>query len=286
MPARHDPLPRVVRRILTKKERVLSSTRRHWAWLLGPAATLLAGTLLAVWFSSSFPDTAPLPNLLWLAWLLLVARTLWRCFVWTRNSFVVTSERFLLVTGNLTLTIAQLPLAFGKDITLRQSLLGQRLGYGEFVLETAPKDHLLRDVTWVPDCERLHRRISLLMQGDGLDSDGYTDVVVPGYDDNRIVFVDESSRSAPERVERAAGAGLPGVSTGTRGPGLLSLWRGVRSTLPSREHPQEGTGRRVRGLPIPRIPWRRRHHKQAGDSTPARPAGARQSSLPNVIRRL
>lgn len=239
---RHDRPPRVVRQILTKKERIIASTRRHWAWLVEPVASLLAGTVFAAWFGLSFSDTGPLINLVWLGWLVLLGRTCWYWFLWWRHCFVVTNERIMLVTGGLTQTTTQLPLVFGKDITLSQHLIGQWLGFGDFELETAPKDHPLgHKITWIPDCERLHRRISRQIQGDtadGHDSHQHTndtDMMVPAYgEDGGVVIIDESSRSAPEKVERVhrqAGESAPVVLQ--RGPGLLSLWRGIGSTRPS-----------------------------------------------------
>ncbi len=252
MALRHDPLPRVVQHILTKPERVIESERRHWAWLAEPVGTLLLGTLFALWISVNVPDGGEFLTLLWLAWLVLVGRTGWMWFLWWRQCFVVTSDRFILVHGGITLTVSQLPLEYGKDITLRQNLPGQWLGFGDFVLERAPKENALRHVTWLPDCERLHRRISRLLQGDDGKS-RYVESIVPTLDDDTIVIIDETSRSTrekvkAERVHRRAGE----VVTPVQSPGVLSLWRGIRSTMPGLSTPPAP----VRRPRLRRRPWR------------------------------
>lgn len=237
---RRGPLPRIVRRTLTRQEQIIVAVRRHWAWLLEPVLTLVVATIFVLGFAMETGGTDPLLNVLWLGWLLVVGRTAWRWYLWWRHCFIVTTERFVLAHGSWVLTVSQLPLAFGQDVTLRQSVPGRLLGFGDFILETAPKDHLLKNLTWLPEPERLYRRIARLMQGaDGKPAE--ETMIVPGYDDNRVVIVDDSSKTTPERVHRQAGD----ILVPTRGPGLLSLWRGVRSTMPVRP-PVEVIPERVR----------------------------------------
>lgn len=279
MPLRRDPLPRVVRHTLTKREKVIISTRRHSAWLVPPVAILLAGTVFALWFAVNFPQTGALLTLLWCAWLVLVGRTAWFGYLWWRHAFIVTTERFILVDGGVTLTQTQLPLAFGKDITLRQNLVGQWLGFGDFVLETAPKEHPLHQVTWLPDCERLHRRITRLMQGDEGRHDTIPDMI-PTYDD-RVLIVDEASRNQMERVHRPAGGNEPVVKS-ARAPGLLSLWRGIRSTMPLAPVADDPPKRLI---PLPRR-RRRRDPDRTGTQRRNVTTVGKTPQPPNVIRKL
>lgn len=201
MALRRDPLPRVVRRTLTAREKIIVSVHRHWAWLVAPVAMLLIATLAALWFSMTFPTAAP--TLIWFAWLVIVFRTGWHWFNWWRQSFIITTERIILVRGGFTVTQTQIPLELGKDITLRQSMVGQWFGFGDFILEATPQDHSMHEVTYLPDCERLHRRITRLLQGDPVELVKHPTPEKKAVEDvvaDDIVTVDETSRSEPQRL--------------------------------------------------------------------------------------
>jgi membrane protein YdbS with pleckstrin-like domain len=188
-------LPPVLRKCLTKREKVMLATRRHWVRMVEPVLSALAAAVLALWHGLTFPDLTALTRVLQLAWVVLLVRVGWRYWLWRRQWFAVTNHRFLLLHGGLTITLGQLPLVHGRDLTLHQSLLGQWFGYGEFTLETAPKDHVLRTVRWLPDSERIYRRISHYVHDGGDDKQAYADAIVYGFDDHHAVIIDESSRN-------------------------------------------------------------------------------------------
>ncbi len=188
-------LPPVLRKCLTKREKVMLATRRHWIGMVEPVLSALAAAVLALWHGLTFPDLTAITRVLQLVWLVLLLRVGWRYWLWRRQWFAVTNHRFLLLHGGLTITLGQLPLVHGRDLTLHQSLLGQWFGYGRFTLETAPKDHVLRTVRWLPDSERIYRRVSHYVHDGGDDKQGYADAIVYGFDDHHAVIIDESSRN-------------------------------------------------------------------------------------------
>lgn len=153
-------LPAMLQNCLTKREKVLFASRRHWSWLLEPVLTPLAVSVVAMWHGVANPDQPMITRLLLACWVALLIRFGWRLWLWRRHWFVVTDLRFLLQHGRITLTLAQLAIIHGRDLTLHQSPLGQWFDYGDFTLETAPRDHVLRTVSCIPDGPRLYRRIS------------------------------------------------------------------------------------------------------------------------------
>lgn len=269
-PPKRDPLPRVVRKTLTKRERVAVSLRRHWLWAALPLAQVGAGFVVATWLAVQLVDADPLPNLIWLAWLVLLGRSCWQLTAWWRHRFVVTNERFILVDGWPSQTQSQLDLRFGKDITLRQNIFGQLFGFGDLELETAPREHPLRRITGIPDVPLVHRRISRLIQGDD-------DVeILPTYDGDPAVIVDASSRNAPERVHREAGD-QPIMVDGRQG--VRALFRGVASTLPKRAPVVPEVLKRP--IKLPRL-WTR---QDLPGNLPNEPEKKKQNHFPDVMER-
>ena len=222
-------LPPVLRKCLTKREKVMLATRRHWVGMVEPVLSALALATLALWHGLTSPDLTALKRVLQLIWLALLGRVGWRYWLWRRQWFAVTNPRFLLLHGGLTVTLGQLPLVHGRDLTLHQSLLGQWFGYGRFTLETAPKDHVLRTVRWLPDSERIYRRISHYVHDGGEDKQGYADAIVYGFDDHHAVIIDEGSRNKTvpvggrvSRARKGALQMLDGVRGGRHGASSTS----------------------------------------------------------------
>jgi membrane protein YdbS with pleckstrin-like domain len=154
-----DVPPRMDRYLLDT-EMVVVAVRRHPAQVLEPVLTTLAALFLVLWATSSLsPDVEIVPDVLWVAWLAVLARALYKLVEWSQEWFVATDTRLLLTYGILTRKVAMMPLRKVTDMSFNRSLLGRMLGYGEFVLENAGQDQAMRVVSWVPNPEEIYRLI-------------------------------------------------------------------------------------------------------------------------------
>jgi len=163
-----DVPPRLDRYLLDT-EMVVVAVRRHPAQVLEPVLTTVAALFFVLWATSSLsPDVDLVPDVLWVGWLLVLARALWRLAQWSQEWFVATDTRLLLTYGILTRKVAMMPLRKVTDMSYNRSPVGRVLGYGEFVLESAGQDQALRKVSWVPDPDELYRLICAEIFGKSL----------------------------------------------------------------------------------------------------------------------
>ncbi len=147
-------------RYLLASEMVVVAVRRHPAQVLEPVLSAVAALFLVLWATSSLsPDVELVPDVLWVSWLLVLGRALWRLWEWSRDWFIATDTRLLLTYGILTRKVAMMPLGKVTDMSYNRSPLGRLLGYGEFVLESAGQEQAMRVVSWLPDPDDLYRLI-------------------------------------------------------------------------------------------------------------------------------
>ncbi|MGY1740734.1 MULTISPECIES: PH domain-containing protein [unclassified Blastococcus] len=159
------------------------ATRRHWAVLIVPVLKALPVLVLGGWLLVLDPRN----ELTSTAGLLVVAAALvflaLRAGEWWMRHFIVTNRRVLLTSGIVVRTVALLPLRRITDLTWKETLLGQLLGYGTFRFESAGQQQALSEITYLPAADVLYRRVSQLLFGeDGLvdgDDEGSVEPVVP-----------------------------------------------------------------------------------------------------------
>jgi len=146
-----------VDRYLLPREVRVATVRRHPAVLLVPSAQTIGGLLVAAVLSATFlrGDTV-FAAVIWLAWAVLLVRLVWKAINWAVDYFVITSERILLTSGVFTRSVAMMPLSKVTDMSFHRSFAGRMLGYGEFVVESAGLDSVLRVVDHVPYPEQLY----------------------------------------------------------------------------------------------------------------------------------
>lgn len=169
-----DPAPapaphsgdRYFRKHLLPYEAVVAAERRHWARLIEPVFTVVAGLVVAVWLDTRLPQNMPLAHdVIWLAWLAAVLRLGYRVVEWYTDWFVATNKRVLLTYGVFTRKVAMMPLLKVTDMSYNRSILGRVIGYGEFVLESAGQDQALRTVSYLPRPDELYEEICLEIFG-------------------------------------------------------------------------------------------------------------------------
>ena len=87
--------------------------------------------------------------IIWLAWGVLLLRTVWKTVVWSVDYLVVTSGRMFIVEGLVNRRLSAILLSAVTDVNLRRSLLGRLLGYGELVVEHDLTDQTLSVVGFI-----------------------------------------------------------------------------------------------------------------------------------------
>ncbi len=199
---------RLLRRYVLPGERVVLATRRHWAKLLEPALVATGVFALCGWLTYVLPPSDQ-ALLVWWLWLAALARFGWYLLLWRVEWFVATDKRMLLLTGLVTHQVGMMPLMKVTDMRYSRSVLGQMLGYGQFLLESAGQDQALRQINWVARPDATYRDLCALI---------FTPVTQPasGGED------DDGSRRGPVRAGRRPDGPPPTVpprATSRPGPG-------------------------------------------------------------------
>src|ERR1039457_7422879 len=160
MPSAGPAGPAAVNRYLLPHEHPVITVRRHPAILIGPSVEALGGLLVAAVLTATIlHGNGLLVFIVWLAWILLFMRMVWKTVNWAVDFFVVTSQRMLLTSGVLTRKVAMMPLSKVTDMSFRRTFAGRLLGYGEFIVESAGQDQALRTVDHIPYPEQLYLEV-------------------------------------------------------------------------------------------------------------------------------
>jgi membrane protein YdbS with pleckstrin-like domain len=132
------------------------TVRFHPAILIGPVALTLGGLAIAGLLSTLVHLASTVLLVVWLAWLILVIRLLFRIYAWLEDYFVVTSARLLLATGVFRKTVNMMPLTKVTDMRFERSAIARVLGYGTFIVESAGQDQALSRIDHLPYPEQLY----------------------------------------------------------------------------------------------------------------------------------
>jgi uncharacterized membrane protein YdbT with pleckstrin-like domain len=154
-----DTVPATVNRYLLPHERQVISVHQHPAVLILPIFEVLVGLAIAGWLSTLTHGNGVALAVIWILWAVLLLRLLWKVLDWSLNYFVITSQRLLLAQGFLLRKVNMMPLAKVTDMSFQRSAMGQLLGYGEFIVESAGQDQALRNVDYLPYPEQLYLEV-------------------------------------------------------------------------------------------------------------------------------
>ena len=163
----NETVPASIYRVLLPHERRVITVRFHPAVLIKPVALALAGLAVAGLLSTiARLDNTDILVVIWLAWLILLIRLLYKIYVWLEDYFVVTSQRLLLATGVVRKSVKMMPLSKVTDMSFNRSAMGRLLGYGTFVVESAGQDQALRTIDHLPYPEQLYLEVcGLIFKG-------------------------------------------------------------------------------------------------------------------------
>lgn len=160
LPQSHPGIPAELDRYLTTAEKIVFRTRLHWIRIAGPWVQFFLALLVLAILDSRLPSDIRFRDVLVILLFLVLARALWRTFQWYREWFVGTDRRLMLTLGIVTRKVAMIPLSKVTDMRYDRPPVGQILGYGSFILESAGQDQAFREVEFVPHPDLLYRRIS------------------------------------------------------------------------------------------------------------------------------
>ncbi|MGY1670200.1 PH domain-containing protein [Geodermatophilus sp. SYSU D00710] len=151
-------------------EQAVVATRRHWAVLLWPATKTLPVLAAGIWVLTLDPDNRFSAGLGLLVVLAALGTLALRVGEWWMRHFIVTRRRVLLTSGIIARTVTLLPLRRITDLTWKETLLGQVLGYGTFRFESAGQQQALSQITFLPRADLLYQEVSGLLFGSDLGS--------------------------------------------------------------------------------------------------------------------
>jgi membrane protein YdbS with pleckstrin-like domain len=168
----NETVPAAVYRVLLPHERRVITVRFHPAILIRPVAEALGGLALAGLISTiaHLNDTVLL--VVWLLWLILVIRLLFKIYAWLEDYFVVTSARLLTSGGVFRKSVRMMPLTKVTDMRFERSPIGRMLGFGTFIVESAGQDQALRTIDHLPYPEQLYIEVcGLIFKDPGAGDD-------------------------------------------------------------------------------------------------------------------
>lgn len=157
--------PQVSRRMLVAEgEFIVDEVFRHWVTRVVPTLAVAAGMV----FFLVMPLLGPGWWVGLCCGLVLGGWGFYRIHYEFMDRFVITNMRVFRVHGVVDQHMATMPIARILDISVRQTFLGQLLGYGHFVFESAAQDQGLKQINFVPDIERRDLTIQHIIQRAGL----------------------------------------------------------------------------------------------------------------------
>jgi uncharacterized membrane protein YdbT with pleckstrin-like domain len=164
--------PSDVNKYLLPHEQEVITVRKHPAVLLAPVAWAVLGLVAAALLSDTlFRHSSTLTWIVWALWGLVFLRLLWAAANWYVDYFVITSHRFIEITGLFTRNVAFIPMAKVTDFTFRVSFVGRIFGYGTFIVESAGQDQALDNVAFIPYPEQLYLEACSLLLPSKDDAD-------------------------------------------------------------------------------------------------------------------
>jgi len=147
-------------RFLLDGETLVVAQRQHWMAVAQPVAMAVAGLFLALIAGFSAPASyGLLTDLAWKLWFILLVYAAARLLLWRLDWFVATDKRLLMTYGLIWRRVAMMPLAKVTDMSFNRSLIGQFLGYGQFVLESAGQKQALRQIDFIRDARETYLAI-------------------------------------------------------------------------------------------------------------------------------
>jgi len=156
---------------LLPTERRVLRTRRHWAILIpniiATAVVVVCLVVLAKLVSGSGSGVSFVHTVLWYVEVFAVARLAVVVADWWDDLIMITDERVLNISGLLASQMKDTPLSKITDRDIQHSVLGNILGYGTVIIESAGHKSLQK-LRFVPEPMTFYEAIVKLTSKKGL----------------------------------------------------------------------------------------------------------------------
>jgi hypothetical protein len=164
---------RALQRYILADEKIIIATHRHWSMLWEPLLTTAGAFVLALALLVAVdPNVRNDMGWVWIPFVILGGRLLYKWLEWRARWFVLTDRRLLVLDGFLIHRVAMMPTEKVTDLGYERTPMGQLLGYGTFIFETAGQDQSLDRVTWIPQPDSRYRLIiASLFHPDAADAE-------------------------------------------------------------------------------------------------------------------
>ncbi|MEI2648079.1 MAG: PH domain-containing protein [Dermatophilaceae bacterium] len=161
-----------LREHLTANEEIRVAARQHWWVLAKPFAIAVGLTLALIW--SIVGVTLPLGSSL-SEYLVAIALVGWAYFWWQwlsrrHDVFVVTDKRILKYQGLIIRDVPMMRISKITDMRYTRGALGEILGFGQIIIESAGQEQALRDLPYLSDPLENYRRLCEVIFGQGPSS--------------------------------------------------------------------------------------------------------------------
>jgi len=143
------------------EERQVITVHQHPGVLVPPLAAA-AGGLLAAIAASHMSDGTGIPKrVVWILAVFLILKFILNAISWFVQYIVITSKRFIQITGFFGRRIKDMPLANLDEMTLQRSVAGRILGYGTFRL--GPESDGQQVIDYIPYPEQFYLEVKGLL---------------------------------------------------------------------------------------------------------------------------
>jgi hypothetical protein len=157
MPGR---VARSLERQLAEGERIVIRTRQHPAVLTRRSLWPLGALVVYVWFDTGLQVAEPLLRLTGVVFLVGLARLGWAELQRRYRWIVVTNKRILKHEGVLDVSVPMMRLTKVTDMTYRRTLLGEVLGFGTIIIESAGQQQAIRELTFIPEPDHVNAALN------------------------------------------------------------------------------------------------------------------------------
>jgi len=156
---------------LAPDEKQLITVRKHLAMLIGPMTIVLGALAIAsILTTTVLRQSSNGIGITWILIVLFLAWFLWKVIAWSKDFFIITSQRVLLVSGVLRRKAETIPFAEVTDMSYQKPMLGHVFGYGDIIFERAGTGADLRTIDHIPYPEQVFLELGDLIFPNSDDS--------------------------------------------------------------------------------------------------------------------
>ncbi|MBM6402527.1 PH domain-containing protein [Phycicoccus sonneratiae] len=147
-------------RQLAEGERIVIRTRQHPSVLVRHLLWPVLAGWLWWWLVVDVKAAPRLIDLVFVGFLVGLARLGWTELQRRYRWFVATNKRILIHEGVLSLSVPMMRLTKVTDMTYHRSFVGELLGFGTIVIESAGQQQAIRELTHIPEPDEVNAALN------------------------------------------------------------------------------------------------------------------------------